>query len=149
MMIENAYTLYTPLGGMFVSPNSADIKRIIDTEDSRTDDKHPLVYLAGPMSGIPEFNHPAFHAAAAKLRAQGYSVVNPAEINPDITKTWEQCMRRDIQALADCAILALLPGWEPSKGARLEYDIAQSLGMTIIFLDAYPQFLTNQPAVAA
>lgn len=148
-MIENTYTLYTPLGGMFVSPNPGDISRIINTEAGRDQLKSPLVYLAGPMSGHPEFNHPAFHAAAAKLREQGYSVINPAEINPDTTKTWEQCLRRDIQALADCHILALLPGWEPSKGARIEYDIAQALGMTIIFLDAYPQFLTNQPAVAA
>jgi len=37
------------------------------------------LYLAGPMRGYPEFNHPAFHAAAAELRASGHAVFNPAE----------------------------------------------------------------------
>ena len=35
------------------------------------------VYLAGPMTGIAEFNFPAFDAAAAKLRDLGYVVFNP------------------------------------------------------------------------
>lgn len=37
------------------------------------------VYLAGPMRGIPEFNFPAFNAAAASLRKSGHTVFNPAE----------------------------------------------------------------------
>ncbi|MCY1527250.1 hypothetical protein D9M68_623110 [compost metagenome] len=37
------------------------------------------IYLAGPMTGLPEFNYPAFHAEAARLRALGYQVENPAE----------------------------------------------------------------------
>ena len=41
------------------------------------------VYISGPMSGLPELNFPAFHAAAASLRAKGLDVVNPAEINAE------------------------------------------------------------------
>ena len=37
------------------------------------------VYVAGPMRGIPEFNFPAFFAAADKLRGDGFAVFNPAE----------------------------------------------------------------------
>ena len=37
------------------------------------------IYVSGPMSGLPDLNFPAFHAAAAELRALGHTVVNPAE----------------------------------------------------------------------
>lgn len=87
------------------------------------------VYIAGPMTGIEDFNFPAFHAAAAHLRANGYEVVNPAEVNPDTTLTWEQCMRLDIPQLCTCDAIALLPGWENSRGARLECHLAEALGM--------------------
>jgi hypothetical protein len=84
------------------------------------------------MSGLPELNFPAFHAAAATLRAKGLEVVNPAEINPDSSMPWEQCMKADIKALCDCDALVMLPGWERSKGAHLEVHIAHRLGMQIL-----------------
>lgn len=31
----------------------------------------PRTYIAGPMSNCPDYNYPAFHAAAARLRAAG------------------------------------------------------------------------------
>lgn len=37
------------------------------------------IYLAGRMRGLPKFGFPAFHAAAAKLRAEGHEVFSPAE----------------------------------------------------------------------
>lgn len=92
------------------------------------------VYLAGPMSGLPELNFPAFHRAAANLRAQGFDVVNPAEINSDPDAKWEDCMRADIAQLVTCEGIALLPGWERSRGAKLEAHIAQELGLRPIYL---------------
>ena len=89
------------------------------------------IYLSGPMTGIPEFNYPAFHATAAKLRAAGYEVVNPAEVNPDSSLSWQQCLREDIKHLCDCEALALMPGWQNSQGAHLEMHIAHRLGIKI------------------
>lgn len=95
------------------------------------------VYLSGPMAGLPEHNFPAFHAHAAMLREQGYEVVNPAEI--DIAdKTWEGCLRTDLREMCTCEAIALMPGWEASKGANLELHVAHRLGMKVLHLP--PQF---------
>lgn len=91
-------------------------------------------YLSGAMSGLPDHNFPAFHAEAAKLRAAGWDVVNPAELNPDTTMTWEECLRVDIRELCSCDAIALMPGWERSKGANLELHVAHRLGLEVIHL---------------
>lgn len=87
------------------------------------------LYLAGPMTGIEALNFPLFHAEAARLRALGYEIVNPAELNPDPGMSWLDCMRVDIAELVKCDGVALLPGWEQSRGARLEQRIASDLGL--------------------
>jgi len=89
------------------------------------------VYLSGPMSGLPELNFPAFHAAASRLRDAGIAVINPAEISAQSGGEWHDFMRADIKALCDCDTLALLPGWEHSNGAHLELHIAHRLGITV------------------
>lgn len=89
------------------------------------------IYIAGPMTGLPELNFPAFHAAAATLRGFGFEVVNPAEINVHQDGRWEDCMRADIRELVTCDAVALLPGWKQSRGAQLEHHIAQALGMVV------------------
>lgn len=86
------------------------------------------------MSGLPALNFPAFHAAAAMLRAQGYAVINPAEITVDHDAKWEDCLRKDIAQLVTCEVIALLPGWENSRGARLEHHVAFALGFDVIEL---------------
>jgi Domain of unknown function (DUF4406) len=111
------------------------------------------IYLAGPMRGIREFNFPAFYAAAAKLRAEGHEVFSPAERDNekhgvDISKgnargderlATEQHGFNLRDALGDdlawiCAHadgIALLPGWEVSKGANAERATAIALGLEI------------------
>lgn len=92
------------------------------------------VYLSGPMTGIAEHNFPAFYAEAARLRAAGYEVINPAELNPDVSMTWEECLRVDIRELCQCDAIALMPGWERSKGANFELLVAHRLGFEVIHL---------------
>ena len=89
-------------------------------------------YIAGPMSGLPDFNYPAFNAAAAQLRAEGVQVINPAESDGGSTgKPWEFYMRLALRGLLECDAIVLLPGWEESRGARIERRLAQDLGMTV------------------
>ncbi len=114
------------------------------------------VYVAGPMRGVPEFNFPAFHAAAASLRAEGHDVFNPAERDiahhgKDISKgnatgdeaqaaaehgfNLREALKDDLVFIClEADAIALLPGWENSKGARAELHTAIALGLEIIHL---------------
>ncbi|MDT4329796.1 DUF4406 domain-containing protein [Methylomonas sp. MV1] len=87
------------------------------------------IYLAGPMSGIPDYNYPAFNQAADQLRALGYAVENPAENPVPDCGTWAGYMRLAIRQMLTCDMVALLPGWSASNGATLEMDVATRIGM--------------------
>lgn len=92
------------------------------------------LYVAGPMTGIEDFNYPAFNAAAKMLAGFGYDVLNPVDAEdknptPGQPQDWDWYMRHALRMVLDADGLALLPGWEKSKGATLEVQVAQSLLM--------------------
>mgnify|MGYP000666759562 CR=1 FL=1 len=99
------------------------------------------LYLAGPMSGIPAYNFPAFHAAAADLRARGHEVWSPGEndiaadgFNPetDTARPMRHYMARDLPAVLDSDAVAVLPGWRKSSGCRIECFVAESCGIPVL-----------------
>jgi len=92
-----------------------------------------IAYISGPMTGLPDLNHPAFQAAAQRLRAQGVQVISPHEITPPGAGpwSWAQHMRVDLAALLTCDVIVLLPGWETSRGAQLEKTVADALGLVV------------------
>lgn len=93
------------------------------------------VYLAGPMTGIEDNNYPAFHKAAADLRAKGYHVENPAEVKADPPPTtWDGWMRLALAQLITCDAIAMLPGWYESRGAKIEHRLALGLHMAVLYL---------------
>jgi hypothetical protein len=92
-------------------------------------------YIAGPMTGYPDFNHPAFNAAAAQLRAAGIAAINPADHGVVPGAVWEDYLRSDLAQLATCESIYFLPGWSKSRGALLEHHIATALGMRMLFAD--------------
>jgi len=102
------------------------------TETTETMRRINRIYLSGPMTGIADYNFPAFNAAAARLRKLGYSVANPAEKEIDSKKTWEDYLRADLIELLRCDAIALLPGWQKSKGANLELHVAHRVGIEIM-----------------
>lgn len=89
------------------------------------------IYIAGPMTGLPEFNYPAFNAEAARIRALGYSVENPAENKAPECGTWQGYMRAALRQMLTCDSVAMLKGWGKSKGALIEYNLAKSLELEI------------------
>jgi hypothetical protein len=90
------------------------------------------IYIAGPMTGLEEFNYPAFNEAAHKLRAKGYDVLNPAEFYPHTDKPREFYIKRSLtKMLLEANAIVMLPGHEKSEGARLELDAAIQCGFTV------------------
>lgn len=97
------------------------------------------IYLAGPMTGLPDSNYPAFHREAAWLRSMGLEVVNPAETKLDPGSAWAAFMGPGIAQLVTCDGIHLLAGWERSRGAALELHIAASLGLTVTLSPRVPK----------
>lgn len=117
------------------------------------------VYIAGPMTGLPHFNFPAFDAAADLLRNHelaNFEVVSPAELDDPSARaaamasvdgdpalyarltglTWADFLARDVKLIADGGIegVVCLSGWEKSRGARLETFVAFLCGLPIYVL---------------
>lgn len=89
------------------------------------------IYIAGPMTGLPEFNYPAFRAAAEQLAAEGHDVEDPStNVNP-MPADYHGWLRAGLRQLIGCEGVALLPGWEASGGARLEASVAATLGLRV------------------
>ena len=106
------------------------------------------IYLSGPMTGMPDYNYPAFHAVAERFRQAGWDVVSPAEnFGGYVDLPRESFLRMDVSQIATCDAIAMLPGWRESRGARMEYLIAHELGMEM--LDAQTlEPLADAPAAA-
>lgn len=85
------------------------------------------IYISGPMTGLPQNNYPAFMAAEAALIAAGYEVLNPARNGLPATATWDEHMRVDIIMLMGADAVALLDGWDESRGAAKEIHAAADL----------------------
>lgn len=81
------------------------------------------VYVAGPMTGLPDFNRPAFFDAAGLLFDHGHIVLNPA-IFPDGLEHSDY-MKICLPMIDAAEAVVMLPGWENSKGASMEYQYAQ------------------------
>ena len=87
------------------------------------------IYISGPMTGLSEYNKPAFMNAERRIRKAGHEPVNPAALPHDHGHTWEEYMREDIKALMYCDAILLLDGWEKSKGAVIEFTLAAHVGI--------------------
>ena len=106
------------------------------------------IYIAGPMSGVKDFNFPLFFETEKKLKELGYEVINPAHNDGETLEealknagsperpnnSWNSYMRRDLPNVLAVDALCVLPDWQKSKGASLEVHVAEALGLPIYVL---------------
>lgn len=92
-----------------------------------------LLYLAGPMTGVEDYNVPAFDQAHLALRNAGYAVHSPADMTRryGTERPYGFYLKAGLYRLLECDGLALLDGWPRSNGARLEVTVAKAVGMPV------------------
>jgi hypothetical protein len=118
-------------------------------------------YIAGPRTGVADYNRGAFISAAETLRARGHTIVSPVELDgaeegmvgddgaPLPEDVYLRGLERCVAALLGRAVEAVivLPGWEDSRGARLEVDVARMFGKPILrYPDMQPAGSWRHPA---
>lgn len=107
------------------------------------------VYLAGPMTGHPDYNRAGFDAAAQWVTNRGLEPVNPHDTDPSHNDPCPEGQKHkghpnacwyaaSLRVLAGCDAIVLLPGWMESTGARLEYAEAARLGLPVIHYTPAP-----------
>ncbi len=120
------------------------MNQIIHT-DNRIELTGRKIYIAGPMSGLPKFNHPAFFAAEEYLHDHGAKVMNPAVL--PVGFAHHEYMQIAIPILQTCEAVAFLPGWQLSKGARMEFTRAHHGQKLLLSLDV--EHVAGKPWVKA
>lgn len=115
-----------------------------EPKESETIMTDQFVYIAGPMSGIPEFNRFAFEQAEVILLERGVSasnIFNPIDHEASLLvqkgimsgqDAYRICLKMDLDWICDWAThLYMLKGWKNSKGARAEHALAVALDLNI------------------
>lgn len=102
------------------------------------------VYIAGPINGYPNHNKKAFELAEQALIDLGYEPINPHKINvlpnPHVCRgapamnghSYGCYMIPDLRMLLTCDGYTLLDGWEHSKGAKVEEQVAVICGLEYV-----------------
>jgi hypothetical protein len=95
-----------------------------------------VIYIAGPMSGLPDYNRFAFRAFEAALRTAfpNAAIINPADnYGGDLELSYCLYMRQSIHQVLMADTIYVLSGYENSRGAKIEIAIAESLDLKIVY----------------
>lgn len=106
--------------------------------------KRKKCYLSGPMAGIERWvMEAAFEEAEKVVRELKVEPISPLRNGLAADSSWEQHMKADVKLLMECDMIYMLDGWEKSRGARLEFNLAAELGIkniTFMPLDEFIQY---------
>ena len=89
-------------------------------------------YISGPITDHPNAGQ-IFQDTSEYLKGQNFKVFNPMEIPPPSAKNiskdkeWGYYMKESLTMLLGSDYVYMLPGWETSRGARMEFYLATEL----------------------
>lgn len=105
------------------------------------------IYISGPITNDKEGYETKFKKAAEAINKKetlGFNLeeaISPIDLEPEYTsdtkwadKTWLECIKKDLDLLATCDAMVMLPGWDYSAGCITEYIAAKKLGIYIMTL---------------
>lgn len=91
-------------------------------------------YIAGKITGLTESEYKDnFKRGETKLKNLGLHPVNPCKLPHKHDKVWESYMRESLRSLLTCNYVYALNNWKESKGAIIEVETAQKVGIKVIF----------------
>jgi len=93
------------------------------------------VYLAGRISGDPQYRK-KFFRAACELTAAGFDVVNPATLPPRGFQ-YAAYIRMSTAMLDECSSVCFLSDWRDSPGAVHEFNRAKLCGKEFFFFEEW------------
>jgi hypothetical protein len=99
-----------------------------------------MAYIAGPVTGLPDRNRPAFEAARLEVgRITGAGVTIPHDFVQESdaeTTAMGLCLAAifDMVKLGVPFFVVLLPGWRASLGTAVEVALARKLGVPVVEL---------------
>ena len=110
-------------------------KALAEEKESEQQPKRKAkIYIAGRVSGVkPEVYEKQFATVKAELEKAGHEVINPlTDIPHEDTTNWGLTIMECLPYVAQCDCIALLPGWQRSNGAQIEYHFACGLKLQIL-----------------
>ena len=92
--------------------------------------KQATIYIAGAISNVPTAKD-TFDLAEARLSQHFVKVINPMKLNHNHDKEWSSYMKVCLMSLMTCDYIYMTLGWEKSRGARIELNLAIDLGLEV------------------
>lgn len=95
--------------------------------------KGKRVYLSGPITNVKNYKGLFMFVEELAALDDAEQIYNPAAQIP-ASSSWEQAMHRCLSEITNYDTIVMLPGWNVSRGARLERDVALACGMRVLEL---------------
>lgn len=95
-------------------------------------------YIAGKIGDLPEAEYKAnFEEGKKEVKELGYAPISPVDLPHNHGRTWSEYMREDLSEMLKCDFVYALRNWTQSPGAKIEVELAHSIGIVIIYQSTF------------